>query len=101
MSRTEHEQRLEELRAILRSESISYGELAELQDLAPYIVDGDVELLEAAGVPEEVANEGAAAVDAWYKAQTALTEEQAQRASDRRARESTFPLDYYATGWEG
>jgi len=47
--------RLEELRTILRSESISYGELAELQSLAPYIADGDVELLEAAGVPEEEA----------------------------------------------
>ncbi len=49
--------RLEELRAILRSESMSYGELAELQDLAPYVADGDVELLEAAGVPEEEARE--------------------------------------------
>lgn len=47
--------RLEQLRRILRSESISYGELAELQDLAPHVEDGDVELLEAAGVPEEEA----------------------------------------------
>lgn len=44
--------RLEELRVVLRSESISYGELAELQGLAEYISEGDVELLEAAGVPE-------------------------------------------------
>ena len=44
--------RLEELRAILRSESISYGELAELADLAEHIAPDDVELLEAAGVPE-------------------------------------------------
>lgn len=44
--------RLEELRASLRSESMSYGELAELQSLAPYIDPSDVELLEAAGVPE-------------------------------------------------
>lgn len=51
------------------SESMSYGELAELQDLAPHIADGDVELLEAAGVPEDVANEGAAAVGAWYREQ--------------------------------
>lgn len=49
--------RLEELRAILRTESISYGELHELQCLAPHIADGDVELLEAAGVPEEEARE--------------------------------------------
>jgi hypothetical protein len=44
--------RLEELRAALRAENISYGELADLQGLAPYIADDDVELLEAAGVPE-------------------------------------------------
>jgi len=46
--------RLEELRTILRSESINYDELHELQDLgARGLIDpGDVELLEAAGVPE-------------------------------------------------
>lgn len=50
-SGTEKE-RLEELRAVLRSESISFGELAELASLAEFIDPGDVELLEAAGVPE-------------------------------------------------
>lgn len=44
--------RLEYLRGELRGERISYGELAELQELAPYINDDDVELLEPAGVPE-------------------------------------------------
>lgn len=44
--------RLEELRTELRAERISYGELAELEGLAGYIESGDVELLEAAGVPE-------------------------------------------------
>lgn len=44
--------RLEYLRTELRQERISYGELAELQSLAEYIHQGDVELLEAAGVPE-------------------------------------------------
>lgn len=44
--------RLEELRTELRAERISYGELAELQTLIPHIDKGDVELLEAAGVPE-------------------------------------------------
>lgn len=44
--------RLEELRAALRAENISWGELAELQDLAPYIADDDAELREAAGLPE-------------------------------------------------
>lgn len=47
--------RLEELRAILRSESMSYDELHELQDFGErgLIEPDDVELLEAAGVPEQ------------------------------------------------
>lgn len=44
--------RLEYLRGELRAERLSYGELAELQCLADSIDPGDVELLEAAGVPE-------------------------------------------------
>lgn len=44
--------RLEYLRQELRAERMSYGELAELQSLAEHIEPGDVELLEAAGVPE-------------------------------------------------
>lgn len=48
-----HKQRLEYLRRELRAEQISYGELAELQSLVKYIEPGDVELLEAAGVPEK------------------------------------------------
>ena len=46
--------RLEELREELRQERISYGELAELQSLAEHIDKNDVELLEAAGVPETI-----------------------------------------------
>lgn len=49
-------QRLEYLRASLRAENISYGELIELQSLAPHISPGDTELLEAAGVPEHPEN---------------------------------------------
>ena len=49
---THIEARLEYLRGELRAERISYGELAELQGLAEHIEPGDVELLEAAGVPE-------------------------------------------------
>ena len=45
-------QRLEAIRASLRAQNISYGELAELQSLAPFIDPGDIELLEPAGVPE-------------------------------------------------
>lgn len=44
--------RLEYLRSQLRAESISTGELIELQGLVEYIKPDDVELLEAAGVPE-------------------------------------------------
>lgn len=44
--------RLEYLRGELRAERLSYGEVAELQDLAPFIDPNDTELLEAAGVPE-------------------------------------------------
>lgn len=44
--------RLEYLRGELRAERISTSELVELQGLATYIDPGDVELLEAAGVPE-------------------------------------------------
>ncbi len=45
-------ERIEELRLILRSETISWGELYELQTLADQIDPSDVEMLEAAGVPE-------------------------------------------------
>ena len=48
----EIKKRLEYLRQELRAERISYGELTELQSLAKHIDAGDVELLEAAGVPE-------------------------------------------------
>lgn len=44
--------RLEYIRQELRAERISYGELAELIDLAEYIEKDDVELLEVAGIPE-------------------------------------------------
>jgi hypothetical protein len=45
-------ERLEYLRSQIEAECISYGEIAELQDLAEYIDDGDVLLLQWAGVPE-------------------------------------------------
>ncbi len=46
--------RLEYLREELRQERISTGELIELQSYAEHIDKGDVELLEAAGVPEDL-----------------------------------------------
>ncbi len=48
----EIKKRLEELRQELRNETLSYGELIELQGFAEHIDEGDVELLEVAGVPE-------------------------------------------------
>lgn len=52
MTAKEIKQRLEYLWRELRAERISYGELSELQALAGHIRPDDVELLEAAGVPE-------------------------------------------------
>ena len=49
-------ERLEYLRAQIRAECISQGEVLELQGLADEIEPGDVELLEWAGVPEDVAH---------------------------------------------
>jgi hypothetical protein len=51
-SATREEQRLEYLRGEIRAERISYGELAELAELAPHINPSDVELREWAGLPE-------------------------------------------------
>jgi hypothetical protein len=48
--------RLEELRIELRAERISYGEIAELESLKDFIEKDDVELLQAAGVPENGVN---------------------------------------------
>ncbi len=45
-------ERLEYLRRELRAERISYGEIAELESLAKHIPLDDVELREAAGLPE-------------------------------------------------
>ena len=46
------EKRLEEIRVELRNECISYGELVELSSLIKHIDPSDIELLQAAGVPE-------------------------------------------------
>jgi hypothetical protein len=44
--------RLEYLRGEIQAERISTEEIVELQSLAPHIEEGDVLLLEWAGVPE-------------------------------------------------
>lgn len=53
---TTQQERLEYLRGELQAERISYEELAELQSLRDYIEPSDVQLLEAAGVPEDAIN---------------------------------------------
>lgn len=54
MTKPRIQARLEYLRGELRGQRISYGELIELQSLAQYISPDDIELLEAAGVPEKL-----------------------------------------------
>jgi hypothetical protein len=46
--------RLEYLRGEIEAERISYGEIAELQDLAKFIEPGDTLLVQWAGIPEGV-----------------------------------------------
>jgi hypothetical protein len=64
--------RLEYLRSQIKAERISYGEIAELQDMVEHIHPSDVVLLEWAGVPESDARDawaalkaGASVRDAW------------------------------------
>ena len=52
MTKEKIKERLEYLRQEIKNERISYGEIAELQELSEHIDKGDVELLEWAGVPE-------------------------------------------------
>jgi hypothetical protein len=54
--KVEPKERLEYLRGEIRRERISWGELLELQSLIQWIEPGDVELLEAAGIPEFVSD---------------------------------------------
>ena len=55
--------RLEYLRGQIEAEAISYGEIVELQSLAPHIDRGDVQLLEWAGVPEFEDEAGTGPID--------------------------------------
>jgi len=52
MTTLEITNRLEYLRLELRAERIGLGEIIELQSLSQHIDSNDMELLEAAGVPE-------------------------------------------------
>jgi hypothetical protein len=52
---TTQENRLAEIRSAIEAENVSYGELAELQDIAadkPELFEDDPLLAEAAGIPE-------------------------------------------------
>lgn len=58
---TTQENRLAEIRKAIEAESVSYGELSELQDLAathPQLFADDPVLAEAAGIPEEQWRQG-------------------------------------------
>ena len=60
MTNTTSSDRLEAIRAAIRAERVSYGEIFELQSLANEIDSGDVELLQWAGVsefPEDASDE--------------------------------------------
>lgn len=57
MNAAEVNQRLAYLRSLIHDETISYGEILELQGLAAFIPSDDVELLEWAGVPEHPEDE--------------------------------------------
>jgi hypothetical protein len=53
---TTQENRLAEIRSAIEAENVSYGELAELQDIAaehPELFAGDAMLAEWAGIPEK------------------------------------------------
>lgn len=52
MTKKDIQKRLKYLKGEIEAERISYGEIAELQELAKHIDKGDVFLLEWAGVPE-------------------------------------------------
>lgn len=77
-------ERLEQIRAAIRAESVFYGELSELQDMADQIDPGDVELLQWAGVEEFPED------DAWDE--TTLNERvyDALRAAGRKSLADEF-----------
>ena len=58
MNKLQARKRLEYLRTQIEEESISYGELLELQELIPYIRKDDAQLLEWSGVSEEEYTKG-------------------------------------------
>lgn len=58
MNEVAAKKRLEEIRKELRAERLSWGAVHELQCLTKYIDPSDVELLEAAGVPESQYKKG-------------------------------------------
>ena len=52
MTKQQAKKRLDYLSGEIEAEQISYGELVELQNLAKYIDQGDILLLQWAGMPE-------------------------------------------------
>jgi hypothetical protein len=89
--------RLEQLRARLEAEDISYGELVELQGLAAHITPGDVQLLEAAGVPEHPATEDAPALQIQPLHDTPLQ----RRIAAGHLQRTGHPLDAVSVSGDG
>lgn len=78
---TDPGERLEYLRSQIEAESMSWGEIAELQSLAEHIDPGDVQLLEWAGVPEPI------------------TMDYTPELWDDIMVSGDYVLDYFQTGW--
>lgn len=86
--------RLEELRASLRAERISTNELIELQSLVLHIDPSDVELLEAAGVPEGVVpSDWLESFKAEFRQRTGITWNEDAGMEDSDAINRYFPED--------
>ena len=101
MSTQQIKQRLEYLRGELQGERISQGELCELQSLAEHIEPGDVQLLEAAGVPEFAEDAMLDALrfysnpDNWKEQETGIGMAPSEAAMDcgSRARDALLALE--------
>jgi len=88
--------RLEQIRKSIQNENVSYGELAELQSLSQYIDPNDIELKQAAGIPEfdedEMAKGGSVTLRT-YKIDLTFDNEYFQGGKERKKQ---FKKTFYA-----
>jgi len=96
MKMTPEQKRLEYLRGELNAERISTGELIELQSLVSHIAPGDVQLLEAAGVPEFPSGRYVPSVTA----QDEVIGDAIRDAFEEFIGHDKFVLHWGAAGWE-